>query len=267
MSWIAVGLIGGAAISTFGSKGGGGGVEMKEVPETEEAKAARKKLLAMATGPVPEIPQRGVAPLPEMGEERKLARTTATEMAQPQDIFSLPEVQGIIQEANVTGNLLANRISRALQASGNLTSTTGRGVLGRTVTEIQKSLAASLAPFAMEERTRRRSMIPVLESLGLTEEERGRGVEQARFDAIYEREATETQLPMTYTAPLLQSIIGSQPGVLPIIQGQQPSAISQYAPLIGPLLSAAMRSGGGGGGGFATLPGQSGIYQQSNWSF
>ena len=248
MSWIAAALIGGGAMvasSAISRGGGGGGVKMQEVPETEEAIAARKKLLAMAEGPVPEIPERGVAPLPEMGEERKLARTTAKEMIQPQDIFSLPEVQGIIMEAKQAGNLLANRISRALQASGNLTSTTGRGVLGRTVTEIQKSLAASLAPFAMEERTRRRSMIPVLESLGLTEEERGRGVEQARFDAIYEREVTETQLPMTYTAPLLQSIIGSQPSVLPIIQGQQPSAISQFAPLIGPLMSAAMMGGGG----------------------
>lgn len=267
MTWIAVGLIGGAAITTFGSKGGGGGVTMQEVPETEEAIAARKRLLQMATGPVPEIPERGIAPLPEMGEERRLARTTAKEMIQPQDFFSLPEVQGIIQEANVTGNLLANRIGRALQASGNLTSTTGRGVLGRTVTEIQKSLAASLAPFAMEERGRRASMIPILESLGLTEEERGRGVEQARFDARYEREATEAQLPMTYTAPLLQSIIGSQPSVLPIIQGQRPSAITQYESLIGPLMNAAIKSGQGGGGGYTTLPGQSGLYQKSSWSF
>lgn len=245
MSWIAVGLIGSAAISTFGSKGGGS-VKMQEVPETEEAQWARKELKEMAKGPLPTIPQRGVAPLPEMGEERQLARTTAKELVQPQDIFTLPEVQGIIQEAKVTGNLLANRIARMLQASGNLTTTTGRGVLGRTVTDIQKSLAASLAPFAMEERGRRASMIPVLESLGLTEEERGRGVTQAQLDAIYEREATETQLPMTYKAPLLQSIIGSQPAVLPIIQGQQPSAISQFAPLIGPMLAANMTGGSGG---------------------
>ena len=268
MSFIAAALIGGGAMvaSTAMSKGGSSGVKMQEVPETEEVKKARKRLAEMAAGPVPEIPQRGVAPLPEMTEERKLARTTAKEMIQPQDIFSLPEVQGIIMEAKQSGNLLANRISRALQASGNLTSTTGRGVLGRTVTEIQKSLAASLAPFAMEERGRRQSMIPILESLGLTEEERGRGVTQAQFDAIYEREATEAQLPMTFTAPLLQSIIGSQPSVLPIIQGQHPSAISQYAPLIGPLLSAAMTSGGKSGG-LTTLPGQSGIYQKSSWSF
>ena len=247
MSWVAVGLIGGAAISTFGSKGGGD-VEMKQVPETKEATKARKKLLEMATGPLPEIPQRGVAPLPEMGEERQLARTTAKELVQPQDIFSLPEVQGIIQEANVTGNLLTNRLGRALQASGNLTSTSGRDVLGRAVTEVQKSLASTLAPFAMEERGRRASMIPLLESLGLTEEERGRGVTQAQLDAMFEKLSTETYLPYTITAPLLESIIGNQPAVQPIIQGQQPSAISQISPLIGPLLSAAIAGGGSSGG-------------------
>jgi len=248
MSFVAAALIGGGAMvgSTLLSRGGGGGVEMKEVPETAEAKKARKKLLEMATGPLPEIPQRGIAPLPEMGEERQLARDTAKELVQPQDIFSLPEVQGIIQEANTTGNLLANRLGRALQASGNLTSTTGRDVLGRAVTEVQKSLASSLAPFAMEERARRASMIPMLESLGLTEEERERGFSQAEFDALFEKLSTEAYLPYTLKAPLLQSVIGSQPAVQPIIQGQQPSAISQYSSLIGPMLSAAMTGWGGG---------------------
>jgi len=242
MSWVAVGLIGASAISTFGQKDQN--VEMKQVPETEETKKARKRLYEMGTGPVPEIPKRGVAPLPEMGEERQLARTTAKELVQPQDIFSLPEVQGIIQEANVAGNLLTNRLGRALQASGNLTSTSGRDVLGRAVTEVQKSLASSLAPFAMEDRARRTSMIPVLESLGLTEEERGRGITQAELDALFEQLSTQTYFPYTTQAPMLESVIGNQPAVQPIIQGQQPSAISQMSPLIGPLLSAAITGGG-----------------------
>lgn len=241
MSFVAAALIGGGAMvgSTILGKGGGG-VDMKQVPETEAAKKARAKLLEMAEGPLPKIPTRGIAPAPEMTEERQLARTTAKEMVQPQDIFSLPEVQGIIQEATTAGNLLANRLARALQASGNITSSPGRDVLGRAVTDVQKSIASSLAPFAMEERGRRASMIPLLEGMGLTEEERGRGISQAELDALFEKMATETQLPMTFRAPLLQSIIGSQPPVLPIIQGQQPSAISQFAPLIGPLLSAAI---------------------------
>jgi hypothetical protein len=267
MSFVAAALIGGGAMiaSTAIGGRGGGKVEYSQPPETEEAKKARKRLLEMAEGPLPQIPKRGIAPLPEMTEERQLARTTAKELVQPQDIFSLPEVQGIIQEANVTGNLLANRLGRALQASGNITSTTGRDVLGRAVTEVQKSLASSLAPFAMEERSRRRALIPVLEALGLTEEERKRGVSQAELDALFEKLSTETYLPYTVRKPLLESIIGLQPPVQPIIQGQQPSAISQYAPLIGPMLSAAITSKAPTTG-YGFLPGQgTNLYRQTTW--
>ena len=116
---------------------------------------------------------------------------------QPQDIFSLPEVQGIIQEATKQGNLLANRLGRALQASGNITTSTGRDVLGRTVTEIQKSIASSLAPFAVEERARRTSLIPVLESLGITEEEQRRVTSQAELDALFQQKLTEAGLPQS----------------------------------------------------------------------
>ena len=65
-------------------------------------------------------------------------------------------------------------------------------------------------------------------------------------DALFEKLSTEAYLPYTIKAPLLQSVIGSQPAVQPIIQGQQPSAISQYSSLIGPMLSAAMTGWGGG---------------------
>lgn len=216
----------------------------KTVPQTKEATESRKRLFELATGEPPDVPRQKIAPLPPRTEERGLARTTAKELIQPQDIFSLPEVQGIIQEARVTGDLLANRLSRMLQATGNLTSTTGRDVLGRAVTEVQKSLVASLAPFASEERRRRTSLIPVLETLGLTEEERGRAISQAEFDALFQQEFAESKQLETFTIPLLESIIGLQPGVQPVIQGQQPSSISQFAPLIGPLLTSVLNTGG-----------------------
>ena len=222
------------------------------IPQTKEAEESRKRLFELATGEPPEVPRQQIAPLPQVTEERQLARETAKELVQPQDFLSLPEVQGIIQEARTTGNLLANRLSRMLQASGGLTATTGRDVLGRAVTEVQKSLASSLAPFAMEERARRTSLIPILESLGLTEEERRRGISQAELDALFQQEFTEAQQLQTFTIPLLKSIIELQPGVQPIIQGQQPSTISQFAPLIGPLLSATLAGGAGGAGGGRT---------------
>lgn len=244
------GAVVGGGIGGFAGGGGKNGkVSYSKVPQTKEAEEARKRLYEMATGEPPPVPRQKVAPLPKMGEERELARETAKKMIQPQDIFSLPEVQGIIQEATETGNLLTNRLGRMLQAAGSLTATTGRDVLGRAVTDVQKNLASSLAPFAMEERTRRREMIPILESLGLTEEERGRVLSQAELDAIFRQELTESQQLQTFTIPLLQSIISLQPGVQPIIPGQQPSSISEYSSLIGPLLGAVLQGGGAGGGG------------------
>lgn len=219
--------------------GGGGGASVTSLPETSEAEEARKRLLDLAKGKPPAVPRREIAPLAPITEERKLARTTAKELIQPQDIFSLPEVQGIIQEVTERGNLLANRLGRALQSAGAFTTTPGRDILGRAVTDVQKNLAASIAPFAAEERARRTSLIPVLEGLGLTEELRKQGFTQAELDALFQQETTEAQQLQTFTIPLLQSIIGLQPGA--VIGGQQPSAISQLAPLIGPLLTASLK--------------------------
>lgn len=224
-------------------------VSFQTIPQTEEAKKARTRLSELAAGPPPAVPRRKIAPLPPITEERKLARTTAKELIQPQDFLSLPEVQGIIQESIEQGDLLANRLGRGLQAAGAFTSTPGRDVLGRAVTNVQKSLAASLAPFAAEERRRRTGLIPVLEGLGLTEEERARGVTQAEKDALFQQQLTESEQLQTFTIPLLQSIIGLQPGVLPIISGggAGPTSLEGLSGIIGPLLTSVLQSGDGGG--------------------
>jgi hypothetical protein len=234
--------------------GGGDDPELtfKTVPQTPGATESRKRLEELAFGEPPDVPRQKIAPLPARTEERDIARTTAKELIAPQDIFSLPEVQGIIQEARVTGDLLANRLSRMLQASGNLTSTTGRDVLGRAVTDVQKNLAASLAPFASEERRRRTSLIPVLETLGLTEEERERAIGQAEFDALFQQESTESKQLETFIIPLLKSIIELQPGQQPIIQKEGLSTASSLGKAFMPMLmqlGAAGLSGGLSGGG------------------
>lgn len=267
MSFIATAaIIGGGTYLAARESRKGQEAGFQQVPETKEAKEARKKLYKLATGEPPEVPLQKIAPLPAMGEERQLARDTAKDMIQQQDIFSLPEVQGIIQEATVRGNLLANRLGRMLQSAGSLTATTGRDVLGRATTDVQKNLAASLAPFAMEERTRRREMIPVLEGLGLTEEERRRITSQAELDALFQQEHEKSKQLETFTIPLLQSIIGLQPDVQPIVTGGQSSTITQMAPIIGPVLAAALqKSGGGGAMGFgqqASLPYYQGLSNQ-----
>ncbi len=243
MSWVALGAAaigGGASIIAAKEKGGGGSgsqVNFPSIPQTPGAKKARTKLEEFAFGQPPDVPIQKIAPLTPQTEERKLARTTAKELIQPQDIFSLPEVQGIILEARQTGDLLGNRLARMLQSAGSLTSTPGRDILGRAVTDVQKSLAASLAPFASGERARRERLIPILENLGLSEEDRERLIQQAEFDAQFQQETTQAGQLESFTIPLLKSIIGLQPGVQPIIEGRQPSSLTELAPLIGPLLS------------------------------
>jgi hypothetical protein len=215
-------------------------LKMLPVPQTKEAEEARKLIYQMATSEPPDVPLRQIAGIPEMGEERTLARGTAKEMISQQDIFELPEVQGIISNAIKEGNLLANRIGRSLQLGGNTSSTTGRDVLGRTVSDIESNISASLAPFAESERNRRANLIPVLESIGLTEEERQRGYSQDVLDAIYQKQLTEMGQSMDYIFPLLASTISLQPGYQPMVKSGSPSIMSQMA---GPAVMAMMAGG------------------------
>lgn len=252
------GAIAGGVAGGFGGGGGGGdggsSVEFARIPSTRQEKVARAKLFEAATGDLPEVPKREIAPLKPLGEERELARKTARELAEPQDFLSLPEVQAIIFEATEKGNLLANRLGRALQATGNITSTTGRDVVGRAVTDVQKSITASLTPFAVEERRRRERLIPTLEALGLTEEERRRGVTQAEKNALFEQQLRELSLETDFRPNLLRSIIDAQPAVQPILPTQGAGPLGGFESIIGPLLAATL-TGKGGGSGFEIGPG------------
>lgn len=247
-----IGAIAGAGIGGLaggGDKGGGGSassVNFVGVPQSPEAIESRKRLAALAFGEPPAVPRQGIAPVGELGEERKVARETALDLIKPQDFFALPEVQGILLEARESGDLLANRLGRMLQSSGNLTSTTGRDVLGRAVTDVQKRIAASLAPFAAEERGRRERLIPELERLGLIEELRRQGVTQAELDALFQQQTTESRQLETFTIPLLKSIIEQQSGIVPVIEGKGPSSLTEFSPLIGQLLKAVLNRGSGG---------------------
>jgi hypothetical protein len=243
MAWVATAVTAASTIYSATQKDKGGSVEFKKVPESEQAKKARQRLFDISEQEPPAVPLRGVAPLEPLGPEREAARETALELIQPQDFFALPEVQGIISEARESGNLLTNRLGRMLQASGNITSTTGRDVLGRAVTDVQKRLAASLAPFAAEERLRRERLIPELERLGLTEELRKQGFTQAQLDALFQKETLESRQLQDFTIPLLQSIISLQPDIQPIIRGEGQSTLSQLAPLIGDTLTAILNRG------------------------
>ena len=203
--------------------------QFKVAPEYPEATEARKDLSAISKGPLPKVPLREISPLQPLGEERQLARSTATEMAKPVDIFSLPEVQGIIQKATEEGNLLANRLGRSLQSSGNITSTTGRDVLGRAVSDVQGNLSASLANFASQERDRRANLIPVLEGLGFTREQNLRSVDQAGLDAMFQKETTESNQIQNFLVPILESVMTQKPTAQLATEPGRPGLIEQFS--------------------------------------
>lgn len=220
--------------------------KIQTVPSFEESEKARKKLLEIAQGDVRDVPLREIAPLQPAAPESELARSTATELAQPVDIFSLPEVQGIIQEVTAKGDLLANRIGRSLQKAGSFASTAGRDVLGRAVTDVQKSLTASLAPFAESERRRRTSLIPILERLGLTQEERPRLIEQAGLDALFSQETIESKQILNEVVPILQFLAGlQQQGT--VIKEEGRMGLVEQASILGPFLSSVIGGGKTGG--------------------
>jgi hypothetical protein len=180
-------------------------------PQSEEAKFARDELMKIYKQGVPDVPLQGTAQLQPMGEERIMARDTAMEFAEGKDIMDLPEVQGIIHTTVQQGNLMANRLGRAMQKSGNFTSTPGRDVLGRAVSDVQKELAGRLAPFGNAERQRQAAMIPLLEKLGLTEETMTMGVEQKEMDAAFNKAVAESNQTQSFLIPLLRSFISDQP--------------------------------------------------------
>lgn len=88
------------------------------------------------------------------------------EMNKSTDIMSLPEVQGLFKSINEAGSLESNRLGRTLQLKGSASSSKGRDVLGRNVTDTQQKLASSIAPFLEAERSRKYNAINLLANLG-----------------------------------------------------------------------------------------------------
>ncbi len=217
----------------------GGKDELKfvQVPQSAEATAARKKQQEILQQGPPGLPTRKIAELPEQSAERQLARKTATDLAAPREKFdfaSSPEVQAIIARTVEEGNLLANRIGRAQQKSGGFQTTTGRDVLGRTVKEIEGNISANLAQFAESERNRevadanrRQNLVGILENLGLVEEERERGTDQAKLDALFQQEFQTSQQTQNFILPLLREIIATQPGQQPTIKAGDMGILQQ----------------------------------------
>ncbi len=153
-----------------------------EFSEPETSKAARKRIEAISQISPSGIPQQGIAPFSEL-EQQAIALAgeflrddtgeitvdraidVTVQIAEQKIDLNTPEIQGIIQEVRKTGDLALNRIGRQLQATGTLSTTAGRDIIGRSISETELRTAGALQPILADFRGKRlqaASLVPNL---------------------------------------------------------------------------------------------------------
>ena len=255
----------------FSSSESGGGWE--KIPLDKVQKGARQFLkgLYQAEAPVQQV--EGMTGLEQWGQDflrqfvnasgdtqqRQFVESKIKEIAGGQDITKLPEYEAIIKRITDEGNLIANRLGRGLQMTGNAPSQAGAGrdVLGRSIGETQSYLMSALAPFASEERSRQTSALQFLEDLQTNKDSRDitklgliqsigglpRMIEDFKNQAEFASQLFKfnTQAPIASDLLNMQRYAYQAPTV-------SPSLFSQVAPV---LAAAIPFSGGGAKSGYA----------------
>lgn len=271
MEPLTAGLIGGglglSAGGLFGSK-------KKKVKLPPQYYKAMDELLARGKADV-KYPTAGVAPLSELEQtgidlgRKYVTSTDVTDvdlasdiykgLAAPGDILDRPEVRGMISKATEEGNLMLNRMGRGLVRRGSFESTPGRDILGRGVTAIQERIAAALSEYINAAENRRMGAAAGLERTGGAKETTGlkkigtaiglgdltRSIQQAIQDAKFKKAVSDIEMKYVTQPQTLASVMGQSAGV---VTGGEPSMFAQASPLIGQLLSAAIKSGANNSG-------------------
>ncbi len=160
--------------------------------------------------------------------------------AEQTDPLEDPTIKALIAEATRIGQEETGRVGRAVQISGNLGSTTGRDVLGRSVGATQERIIAAASPLISQklgitERAR-------LDITGLTERletQRAsfggavsnlrRGITESKSAAQIEKFITDLNIRFGLQANLLSGQTNRET----LITGGDPSLLTQAAPLIG----------------------------------
>ncbi|MDH4178874.1 MAG: hypothetical protein OEV33_00060 [Armatimonadota bacterium] len=229
---------------------------------------------------------------------------TLRDYAGGENILDRPEIQGIINEVLQRGNEMAQRLGRGLQLRGAGTSSGAQEALGRSTTETQQALLATLAPYLQSAETRRLGAAQAL--AGLSESGKlnrlnalsttgslPRQLEQLANSAEFNRAMNQLMFPYTTQAEAAKAAATAPRDVMVYTKG---STWSQIAPAVGAIIggifgggqgammgkqmgeeTGAMGSQGysynlqGGGGGYGQTTGaqQSGGGQQpglGNWS-
>jgi hypothetical protein len=230
-------LVGGAA-GLFGDDDPAkSSVAFSRVPSTDQENIARGKLFGLATEELPDVPTRQIAKTGAKSPTAQKARASLVGELDT-DFMDREDVRAIIAETSQRGDLLLNRIARGLQASGNITSTPGRDAVGRAVTDVQKSITASLSSFAESSAGRKIDVARLLEGLEQTDAERTRIESQAGLDADFQQKQQQRIEPFTLQADLLRSILGEQPAVQPLVSGGgAKDPLGGLGDIIGQLLS------------------------------
>lgn len=250
--------------------------------EPQTSKAARERIAEISQISGEGIPLREIAEFSELelqaielaGEFMRDATgeitidkaiEVATQIAQQKIDMNTPEIQGIIQEVRKSGDLALNRIGRALQQQGTLSTTAGRDILGRSIGETEKATAAALSPLLQSFRAQRlqaTSLLPGLvgQKAGIT---KGRmatgaaaggavsGLQQRISDALFLRKQKQFAWQTTGQAEIAGMLLQTPQAV---ISGGGPGGL---AGLVGGVsdITSLLGTGGNLAGGLASLLG------------
>ena len=246
-------------------------VEIDIPPQVTEG----MNFLASLLGQAPTIPRQQIAGLspaeqqaqeslsqllgmPPTGEGFAAASSELMRTVGGIDITQDPFFGAAAQTALEAGQLETNRVGRGLQLTGNLSSTSGRDVLGRSVAQTQSNILNTLAPFAEAERGRQFAAAGQLAGLdalsqdlllnqinaGATVGAQPRLIEQATADAEFRQQLQQVLFPFDVQAGIASNLV-SGGGQFATISGGDPSLFSQIAPVLG-MAALGFASGGAG---------------------
>ena len=153
-----------------------------EFKEPKSSLEARERIAGIAQISAERIPGQEIAPLSELEQQAidlageflrdatgeitiDKAIEVASQIAEQKIDLNSPEIQGVIQEVRKSGDLELNRIGRALQKQGTLSTAGGRDILGRSIAETERATAAAVSPLLTAFRGQRLQAASLLPSL------------------------------------------------------------------------------------------------------
>lgn len=209
-------------------------------PEQQIGIRAREKLEALIkTITSEDVPLREIAPLSDLENQAfELARQflsdtdaevtidkaidIATQIAESPVDFDSELIQAAISQVRKEGDLALNRIGRQLQSQGTLSTSGGRDILARKLTDIRQAEISAATPLILAERDRKERAISLLPQFAAAKSaqkigkiavgaETGgilRKLQQQIKDAIFTQKTGQLELKTTTIPNLLQSLFG-----------------------------------------------------------